>query len=187
MQGVPIEAMPGHRRGGRTRQTGPRRRNPKGARSLRPLDGVARRRRCESIDSSSRLASDHRSLARDPTRLLPRAIRGSGSNRAKTYGKGRRRGALVRSDQNRTNKPGLSGCGRPFSGKWRGFPLGDVDEQGILPPPQLELDGAYLFILLFFFQFSLFLWTKLGLFLLFPFAFIFTSLITHICFSWIEN
>ena len=47
--------------------------------------------------------------------------------------------------------------------------------------------GAYLFILLFFFLFSFFLWTKLGLFLLFPFAFIFTSLITHICFSVIEN
>ena len=29
-------------------------------------------------------------------------IRGSGSNRTKTYGKGRHRGALVRSDQNRT-------------------------------------------------------------------------------------
>ena len=48
-------------------------------------------------------------------------------------------------------------------------------------------NGAYLFILLFVFQFSFFLWTKLGLFLLFPFAFIFTSLITHICFSVIEN
>ncbi len=52
---------------------------------------------------------------------------------------------------------------------------------------QLELDGAYLFILLFSFQFSFFLWTTLGFFLLFPFAFIFTSLITHICFSVIEN
>ena len=38
MQGVPIEAMPGHRRGGRTRQTGPRRRNPKGSRGLRPIN-----------------------------------------------------------------------------------------------------------------------------------------------------
>ena len=44
-----------------------------------------------------------------------------------------------------------------------------------------------LFILLFFFQLSFFLWTKLGLFLLFLFAFIFTSLITHICFPVIEN
>jgi len=52
---------------------------------------------------------------------------------------------------------------------------------------QLELDGAYLFILFIFFQFSFFLWTKLSLFLVFPFAFIFTSLITHICFSVIEN
>ena len=48
-------------------------------------------------------------------------------------------------------------------------------------------NGAYLFILLFSFQFSFFLWTTLGLFLLFPFAFIFTSHITHICFSVIEN
>ncbi len=44
-----------------------------------------------------------------------------------------------------------------------------------------------LLILLFSFQFSFFLWTTLGFFLLFPFAFIFTSLITHICFSVIEN
>jgi hypothetical protein len=29
--------------------------------------------------------------------------------------------------------------------------------------------------------------SKLGLFLLFPFSFIFTSFITHICFSVIEN
>ncbi len=47
-------------------------------------------------------------------------------------------------------------------------------------------NGAYLFVLLFFFQFSFFLCSKLGLFLLFPFAFIFTSLTTHICFSVIE-
>jgi hypothetical protein len=47
--------------------------------------------------------------------------------------------------------------------------------------------GAYLSILLFFFQFSFFLRTTLGLFLLLPLAFIFTSLITHICFSVIEN
>jgi len=44
-------------------------------------------------------------------------------------------------------------------------------------------NGAYLFILLFSFQLSFFLWSTLGLFLLFPFAFIFTSLIAHICFS----
>ena len=51
-------------------------------------------------------------------------------------------------------------------------------------------NGAYIFIPLFFFQlfhFSFFLWTKLSLFLLFPFAFVFTSLITHICFSVVEN
>lgn len=47
--------------------------------------------------------------------------------------------------------------------------------------------GADLFLLLFPFQLSLFLGAKQGLFLLFPFAFIFTSLITHICFSVIEN
>ena len=75
MQGAPIEAMPGHRRGGATPQTGPRRRNPKGARGLRPLDRVTRRRRCPSIDSSSRLASDRRSLARDSTRLSPRTAK----------------------------------------------------------------------------------------------------------------
>ena len=76
MEGAPIEAMPGHRRGGVTPQTGPRRPNPKGARGLRPLGGVACRRRCAGIDSSSRLASDHRSLARDAVRLLPRAANG---------------------------------------------------------------------------------------------------------------
>ncbi len=48
-------------------------------------------------------------------------------------------------------------------------------------------NGACLFILLFFFQFPFFLWTKLGLLLFFPPAFIFASLITHICFSVIEN
>ena len=42
-------------------------------------------------------------------------------------------------------------------------------------------------ILLFSFQFPLFLWTKLGLFALFSFAFIFFSFITHICFSLLEN
>ncbi len=49
------------------------------------------------------------------------------------------------------------------------------------------LNGAYLLILLFVFQFSFFLWTELGLFLLFPFAFVFTSLVTHVCFSVVEN
>jgi len=46
---------------------------------------------------------------------------------------------------------------------------------------------GHLFILLFFFQSSFFLWIKLGLFLLFPSAFILFSLITHICFSLLEN
>ncbi len=48
-------------------------------------------------------------------------------------------------------------------------------------------NGACSFIFLFFFQFSFFLWAKLGLFLVFPFAFILTSLITHIYSSVIEN
>ena len=48
-------------------------------------------------------------------------------------------------------------------------------------------NGACRFILLFSFQFSFFLWTTLSLFLLFLSAFIFTSLITHVCFSVIEN
>ncbi len=43
------------------------------------------------------------------------------------------------------------------------------------------------FVFLFVLQLSFFLLTKLGLFLLFPFAFVFTSLITHICFSVVEN
>ena len=48
-------------------------------------------------------------------------------------------------------------------------------------------NGAYLFFLIFSFQSSFFLWTTLSLFLLFFFAFIFTSLIAHICSSVIEN
>ncbi len=43
-----------------------------------------------------------------------------------------------------------------------------------------------LVLLLFSFIFSLFLWSPLGLFLFFPSAFIFTSLITHVCSSVIE-
>ena len=42
-------------------------------------------------------------------------------------------------------------------------------------------------LLLFFFQFSFFLWSKLSLFLLFPFAFVFFPLITHFCFSLFES
>ena len=44
-----------------------------------------------------------------------------------------------------------------------------------------------LFILVFFFYLSFFLWSKLGLFLFFSFAFISFSLITHICFSLLEK
>ena len=63
-------------------------------------------------------------------------------------------------------------------------------ERLLVPQDKLHAvvhDRAYLFILLFFFQFSFFLWTKQGLFLLFLFAFIFTSFITHVCFSVKEN
>jgi len=48
-------------------------------------------------------------------------------------------------------------------------------------------NGAYLFFRLFSFQSSFFLWTTLSLFLMFLFAFIFLSLIAHVCFSVIEN
>jgi len=43
--------------------------------------------------------------------------------------------------------------------------------------------GHLCVLLLLFFQFSFFLWTTLRLFLFFPFAFIFTSFVTHVCFS----
>ncbi len=65
-----------------------------------------------------------------------------------------------------------------------------------MPPPgigrtRLALrspdSAGHLFILLFSFQFSFFHWIKLGLFLLFPFAFISFSLVTHIRFSLPEN
>jgi len=47
---------------------------------------------------------------------------------------------------------------------------------------------AYLFLLLLFpFQLSFFLGAKQGLFLVFPFAFIFTSPVTHICSSLFEK
>ena len=45
---------------------------------------------------------------------------------------------------------------------------------------------GHLCILLIFFQLSFFLWIKLGLFLLFLFAFISFALITHIRFSLLE-
>ncbi len=50
-----------------------------------------------------------------------------------------------------------------------------------------SLDQYSLLILLLSFLFSLFLWSELGLFLLFPLAFVLTSLITHIRFSVSEN
>ncbi len=49
-----------------------------------------------------------------------------------------------------------------------------------------EQNTGHLF-LLFSFQFSFFLWIKLGLFLLFPFAYVFFPLITHSCFSLFES
>jgi len=55
-------------------------------------------------------------------------------------------------------------------------------------PSKCALHKAGCFIpLLLSFQLSFFLWTTLSLFLLFPSAFIFTSLIAHIGFSVIEN
>ena len=61
------------------------------------------------------------------------------------------------------------------------------EDQTSLLDLRLQDSAEYLFILLFSFQSSFFLWIKLGLFLLFPFAFILFSLITHICFSLLEN
>ena len=46
---------------------------------------------------------------------------------------------------------------------------------------------AYLFLLLFLLQLSLFLLSELGLLLLFPLTFVFTSFITHIHFSVVES
>ena len=46
-----------------------------------------------------------------------------------------------------------------------------------------RIKSGQLFILLFFFQSSFFLWTKHGLFLVFSFAFIFFSTIAHTCCS----
>ena len=48
-------------------------------------------------------------------------------------------------------------------------------------------NGTSLFLLFFSFQFPFFLWSMLRLFLLFLFAFIFTSFISHICSSAIGN
>ena len=48
-------------------------------------------------------------------------------------------------------------------------------------------NGAYLFILLFSFQLSFFLLSKLGLFLVFLFAFILLSFVTHIWCSFLEK
>ncbi len=61
---------------------------------------------------------------------------------------------------------------------------------GVRPNPyspwQTSKATGHLF-LLFFFLFSFFLLIKLGLFLLFPLALVFFSLITHICFSLFES
>ena len=46
---------------------------------------------------------------------------------------------------------------------------------------------GHLIRLLFSFRLPFVLLTKAGLFLLFPFSFILLSLITHICFSFLEN
>ena len=60
--------------------------------------------------------------------------------------------------------------GVPFSNGVKNWKMSRVTEQ-------------LFFFSFFFFLFSLFLWTTLGLLLLFPLAFVFFSLITHICFS----
>ena len=72
--------------------------------------------------------------------------------------------------------------GQPFTNRPWTFLL-----PGQSPSASTTNTCGQLCILLFSFQFPLFLWTKLGLFALFSFAFIFFSLITHICASLIEN
>ncbi len=57
-----------------------------------------------------------------------------------------------------------------------------IEEAGLRSRP---LGG--LIILLGVFRFSFFLWSKMGLFLLLSSALISFSLITHVCFSLLEN
>ena len=86
-------------------------------------------------------------------------------------------------------------CADPLRQEWlvQDDNLGNVDRRfyfrrwenpsscGFMP-----LNAGHL-LLLFFFQFSFFLWTKLGFFLLFLFAFVSFSFITHVCFSLFES
>jgi hypothetical protein len=76
--------------------------------------------------------------------------------------------------------PFFETAGASAYGQFRRFTTSLLD----LRPPD---STGHLVILLFFFQFSFFLWSKLGLFLLFSFAFIPFSLITHIGVSLLKN
>ncbi len=59
--------------------------------------------------------------------------------------------------------------------------------RGFTRCPNTASEARQRLFLLFFFLFSFFLWTTVGFFLMFPFAFVFFSLITHICFSLFED
>ena len=75
--------------------------------------------------------------------------------------------------------PQHEATGEPATGRKLHFEL--VATVATATPRSPDSTG-HLFLLLFF-QFSFFLLSKLSLFLLFPFSFIFFPLITHICFS----
>ena len=75
MQGVVDEAMPSIVEEAQRSRRADAARNPKGARALGPLDGVARRRRCPASHSSSCLAREPKSLTRDAVRLSLRTPR----------------------------------------------------------------------------------------------------------------
>ena len=82
---------------------------------------------------------------------------------------------------------------RPWTTELLGYQMAylpgrEAESAGKAFGAQLEgFDGAYLFTPFFSFRLSFFLWSKLGLFLFFLFSFVFTSLVTHICFSVFEN
>src|SRR5512140_3503287 len=72
-QGAATKSMRWHLRGAATQRTGPRRRNPRGARGLRGVCGVARRVRCTTSNPSSRLAFASQAPCARPLPLLGRA------------------------------------------------------------------------------------------------------------------
>ena len=84
-----------------------------------------------------------------------------------------------------------SSRGQALIGYWLGIPGHTLFNKPHWPgPSMLDLrspDSTGYLSLLFFFQFPFFLLTKLSLFLLFPFTFVFSPLITHICFSLFES